>query len=167
MSSGDGGTTPAVLYVMGAGRSGSTVLGQALGQLEGIAQAGELASLWHRGLINNEPCGCGLPTRECPFWSEAARRTFDGTRWTPEDVAHWHAQVNRVRYLRRNLRSVPGRSGWEPLDRSAEVYSRLYPALAAIGGGVVLDSFKSPSFAAFVAGVPGVRSYFVPSPGAA
>jgi hypothetical protein len=59
------GERPQVIYVMGAGRSGSTVLGITLGNCEGVFFAGELDN-W---LVRS-----GLPQVESPerlrFWSE-------------------------------------------------------------------------------------------------
>src|SRR5947209_13698495 len=55
---------PKVLYVMGAGRSGSTILGIALGNCEGVFFAGELDKWLPRG---------GTPSLRDPerdrFWS--------------------------------------------------------------------------------------------------
>ena len=59
-----------VLYVAGSGRSGSTILGNILGGVEGFFSVGELRLIWERGLIRNWLCGCGVSFRECPVWSE-------------------------------------------------------------------------------------------------
>src|ERR1700732_3473702 len=59
-----------VLYIAGTGRSGSTVLANILGEVEGVFAAGEVRYLWQRGLKENRLCGCGLTVRECPVWSK-------------------------------------------------------------------------------------------------
>ena len=51
MSDGAGNPTT-VLYVAGAGRSGSTLLDNLLGQIPGFFSAGELRYVWERGLID-------------------------------------------------------------------------------------------------------------------
>jgi len=58
-----------VLYIGGAARSGSTVLGRILASQEGVVWAGELVWL-PRDLIEDRVCACGLRASKCPFWSE-------------------------------------------------------------------------------------------------
>src|SRR5918995_1530890 len=50
-----------VLYVAGLGRSGSTILANTLGQVEGFFSGGELNFIWKHALIENRLCGCGTP----------------------------------------------------------------------------------------------------------
>ena len=42
-----------VLYLLGKGRSGSTLLSMALGELDGFFAAGELRFFWRRGLVED------------------------------------------------------------------------------------------------------------------
>ena len=65
---GRSGDRPKLVFIAGAGRSGSTLLELLLGQFDGVFAAGELHSMWHRGLIENRRCGCGLPFRHCAVW---------------------------------------------------------------------------------------------------
>ena len=58
-----------VLLVAGSGRSGSTLLASALGQLPGAFCAGELRYLWQRGAVEDHRCGCGEPFSRCPVWT--------------------------------------------------------------------------------------------------
>src|SRR5580704_12095604 len=58
-----------VLYIAGTGRSGSTLLANILGEVDGVFAAGEVRYLWQRGLTERRLCGCGVPVRECPVWS--------------------------------------------------------------------------------------------------
>ncbi|MGH2812195.1 MAG: hypothetical protein ACRDI1_05730, partial [Actinomycetota bacterium] len=86
----DGGAPAArppvrVLYIGGAGRSGSTLLDLMLGQLPGFFAAGELKYVWDRGLLRNELCGCGSSFRECPFWTAVGTEAFGG--WDALDAA--------------------------------------------------------------------------------
>lgn len=63
---------PKVIYVMGAGRSGSTILGVALGSCDGVCYAGELDAWFSRS---------GVPNFENAerrsFWSAVAERMPD------------------------------------------------------------------------------------------
>ena len=62
-------TTPKVTYILGAGRSGSTVLERLLASAPGVVGIGEVATLWRRPL-SKLVCSCGAPAPECEFWSE-------------------------------------------------------------------------------------------------
>ena len=47
-----------VLFVGGFGRSGSTLLDNVLGQVDGFASCGEISYLWDRGLEQDRLCSC-------------------------------------------------------------------------------------------------------------
>jgi len=85
---------PRVLYVLGYGRSGSTVIGMALGQHPGMVNLGEISVLatFVPGptYIPPRACGCLLPLDQCPYWQGVARRlgsmtalAQDGTTLSP------------------------------------------------------------------------------------
>src|SRR2546423_2884961 len=67
-----------VAYIGGAGRSGSTILALALGQLPGFVAAGGVRNLSERGLQGNYLCGCGAHFPECTFWDQVGREAFGG-----------------------------------------------------------------------------------------
>ena len=58
---------PAVLFVAGPNRSGTTLLGQMLAQHPRVFAAGELAHLW-RSVDAGAHCQCGQPVGSCAFW---------------------------------------------------------------------------------------------------
>ena len=70
-----------VLYVAGLGRSGSTILANTLGQVEGFFSGGELNFIWKHALIENRLCGCGKPSGECEFWGPVFDGEFGGQRF--------------------------------------------------------------------------------------
>ncbi len=84
-----------VLYIAGVGRSGSTILGALLGQVEGFFFAGELGALFER--VAERLCGCGEMVEECRLWREvfdAGERRLDlreilaqRGRWSPRLLA--------------------------------------------------------------------------------
>jgi hypothetical protein len=69
---------PRVLYSLGYGRSGSTVLGMALGQHPGIVNLGEISVLPRfvpgPTYVAPRACGCLQPLDQCPYWKGVARR---------------------------------------------------------------------------------------------
>ena len=58
---------PTIIYILGAGNSGSTLLSMALGGHPQIASVGELANLdrWH---ASGRACSCGATLPQCEVW---------------------------------------------------------------------------------------------------
>lgn len=63
-----------VLYIMGEGRSGSTILDQLLDSLEITFGTGELWSLFSDDADKTGNCSCGVDVDSCDFWSEVKRQ---------------------------------------------------------------------------------------------
>ena len=145
-----------VLYIGGVGRSGSTLLGYLLGQLDGYVVAGELKFIWRKGVKENELCGCGAPFADCPFWRDVGQAAFGG--WNEIDVEE---------VLRLQTRVTSGRSisalltGVDPgpfFARYSELLRLLYGAILAVSGGrIVVDTSKTPVEALILSRVSGVQ----------
>ena len=65
-----------VLFIGGAGRSGSTLLDRLLGQTPGLVSVGEVTNIWKVGFTDDFPCGCGELFSGCPFWREVIAAAF-------------------------------------------------------------------------------------------
>ncbi|MEU8245260.1 sulfotransferase [Nonomuraea sp. NPDC048916] len=130
-----------VVFLGGLGRSGSTLLERLLGELPGVAPLGEVAHLWARGVLAGEPCGCGEPFPDCPFWRKVGERAFGG--WTGPLAERVLALRHRVDRTRRVLRI-----GHPDLAEYVETYRRVYDAAAEVADArVVIDSSKHASLA--------------------
>jgi hypothetical protein len=136
-----------VLVIGGWGRCGSTLLDMMLGQVDGFVSAGEVRELWLRGCVENRPCGCGEPFKQCAFWSQVGTEAFGG--WDRVDLE----TVMRVRYRLDRAWGLPrlalphrGGQGDSELDRYVVALERLFAAIAAVSGAkVVIDSSKLPT----------------------
>ena len=64
-----------VLYIAGSGRSGSTILDNILGQIEGFFPVGEFVYVWNR-LANDGICSCGSRFRACELWGPVLERVL-------------------------------------------------------------------------------------------
>lgn len=155
-----------VLSVVGAGRSGTTVLASILGEVDGFVGAGELRWLWERGVVAGRPCGCGAAPLECPVWAPVITQTLGGLGRpaTPEAVADVVAAQHEVAHWRhypRLLRAGAGDDrGWDALRLVREVTGATCAALAATTGArVLVDTSKRPADTAVLAGMPGVDLY--------
>jgi UDP-N-acetylglucosamine transferase subunit ALG13 len=147
---------PRVLYIGGWGRSGSTLLDRALGQLPGFVSLGEIRELWQRGVRENRPCGCGTPFRDCPFWTEVGIEAFGG--WDRLDLD----EALTLRYSVDRPWSAPillSGKGWVEFDARVERYldllRPLYGAIRSVSGAaVIVDSSKLPMHAMLLRRLP-------------
>ncbi|MGE0140237.1 MAG: sulfotransferase [Ilumatobacteraceae bacterium] len=140
----------AIVYLGAVGRSGTTLLERAAATSPSFVSLGEMVHLWERGVIGGEPCGCGLPLRECPFWSAVADRAFGG--WDAldgEEVRSWQRLVDRNRYIPMLLwPRLGGASFRDALASFTSLLDRLYAAIGDVAGPrtVLVDASKHPSY---------------------
>lgn len=139
---------PAVLYIGGFGRSGSTLLERVLGQVKGAVAVGELVHLIERGLIEDQDCGCRRPFHECPFWTDVGAKAFGG--WDRIEAVEWLAlkhRVDRNRYIPLMVAPILPRYRRD-LAQYAERLTQLYEAIAEVSGAeLIIDSSKHASTA--------------------
>ncbi len=144
-----------VLYIVGAGRSGSTVLDTVLGHHSDVIGVGELANLHCLGWLTGDVCACGQRSQECEFWS---RVRDEWQRLVPEATVEKYIRLQekfeRVRWLslRRWARFWIERF-WPSLDGRAYLRQTeaLFQAIAFVSGrATIVDSSKSPMRAAWL-----------------
>ena len=137
-----------VLYIAGCGRTGSTLLGNALGQIGGFLHVGELREIWHNLVPGRPPCGCKTPVFACDMWKHVLDEAYGGVRQAPISQmlpflmsnttvpAFWSAAFPwRARTLQRRLA--------EPLGALA----RLYRAIQKVSNcQIIVDSSKRPMY---------------------
>ncbi|GAB3245008.1 sulfotransferase domain-containing protein [Kineosporia babensis] len=142
-----------VAFVGGVGRSGSTLIELALGQLPDACPLGEVRHLWQRGVAENQLCGCGEPFAACSFWKSVGEQAFGG--WDQVDLAEVQqlkSAVDRSRHVPRLLLRPSS-----AVARYTELYRRIYTAAGEVSGrALVIDSSKHISFAACLAVDPEV-----------
>jgi hypothetical protein len=122
-------------------RSGTTLLCQLLGNVDGCLALGELRHCWGV-LAANTPCACGRPVRECPVWSAAVREAV-GPGADPAFYEHSYALANTV--LRPGLALEAARRHASPrVAEYRDLMVRLMRALAGVtGASYVVDASKS------------------------
>ncbi|MDN5857966.1 MAG: sulfotransferase [Pseudonocardia sp.] len=152
-----------VLYIAGSGRSGSTILDRILSQYDGFFGAGELCNYFSRGLVAKRRCGCGQPIPEqCPTWAAITKEAFgDPLTIDPQRLAATSLHGVRARSIGKVL--AARRAGL--LSTTPEHHRAVTALYRAIwrntGARVIVDSSKTPLYAATVAAVPGVRLHVV------
>jgi hypothetical protein len=134
-----------VVYIVGWGRSGSTLVTAILGELKGAFAAGELRLLWSHGVRRRRLCGCGLPIPECPIWSQVLEKIHDAPA-TAEEMERIQARRLRSRHFIPELFKMARNRG--PDDELARYATTYAMALAAVhdvtGAEIVIDSSKNP-----------------------
>ncbi|QIN77682.1 hypothetical protein GBA65_03210 [Rubrobacter marinus] len=150
-----------VLYVLGDGRSGSTVLDIVLGNHPGVESVGEVRKVPTRGWEAGNPCSCGRPMGECPFWSEVheewVRRVgSDDLKGFRKLQGIYESRGGILRLLAERARPS------ERFRRYARLNGALFGAIRAVSGkSVVVDSSKVPARALALSSVPGVELHLV------
>lgn len=131
-----------LIYIVGSGRSGSTVIERVLNTASGITGVGEVHALWRLPLASLT-CSCGAPVTQCDFW-QAALGEADFEPKTLERLAELEASVVRTPYLAR-LRFDPVRIRADPrLAEFIHLNGHLFDGLQrAAGSPVILDSSKA------------------------
>jgi hypothetical protein len=150
-----------VLYVVGLGRSGSTILSNSLGQIPGFFSGGELNFIWRHNVLENRLCGCGRPFRECPVWTRVMDQAFGGMDGVdPHAMMRLQNLGTRTRHIPMMLTRGGRRSLAQRLEKLLIAYGRLYEAIGAITGSrVIVDSSKEPAHGFAMSMVPGVDFY--------
>ncbi len=147
-----------VLYIIGTGRSGSTLLANILGSTEGLFSAGELRFVWDRGFLEDRRCGCSERFHECALWRAVVDRSFGATMPDAERMVREVGQVTRIRQLPLLL---SGRMDEATLRGAAGYYldsvERLYHGLAAETGKMIVDSSKLPTYCHLLHQIPSLR----------
>jgi hypothetical protein len=148
-----------VLFVAGAGRSGSTILDNILGQVPEVASVGELRFVWERGILEERLCGCGRPFRACPEWSAVLATAFPGADL--EALATRMVELQQAGIRARRLPKLLRARSRERLRRHMAEYlgnlEALYTATRDhFGCHVLVDSSKLPSYGSLLEMVPAI-----------
>lgn len=148
-----------ILYIAGCSRTGSTIVGNLLGQAPGFVHVGELREVWDLGTDPRQLCGCASPFHECSFWNavfgtfggfdETLARRFLPLLRTPPPV--------RTRDLLLRSPDAVGRGVKARFADALDGLNQLYDAIGATADAdVIVDGSKYPSYAFLLGLLPGV-----------
>lgn len=152
-----------ILYVAGAGRSGSTILGAMLGAVPGFIHVGELGRIWEEGFIRNFRCGCGVAFDECCFWTAVLDQAL-GHRDAvdPQQIVSATRRWARARYSPALLTARGRRATRAGLAAYTAAMESIYGAIARVTQShVIVDSSKAPFLAWLAAAYPTVDLFTV------
>ena len=146
-----------ILFIAGAMRSGSTLLGMLLGRLPGFFNAGEIKWFWPDALHRRARCECGVSVQDCPFWSEVIMR-LEQEGVDISRIAQLHPKLTRTKdipfiWLRQQ-------GAWQSAiwDEFVSAHDALYRITSELAGGrVVIDASKMPPHLMLLKSLEAVR----------
>lgn len=147
-----------VLYLAGFGRSGSSIMGNILGQTKGFFHGGELRNVWDDGFALNRICGCGETFSRCPFWSKVAHRITVDAGLDPLRVLSERDRLGRTRQLPFWL--TPGlrrRFEGEAKDLVRWIEMTYRAIRSESGADVLVDSTMSPVYGHLLTQAPNLE----------
>ncbi len=131
----DGRLSVAVVYVAGAMRSGTTILGQLIASSDDTILVGEVRPLLAEP-ERHEECDCGRQRSACPFWTQV----YEGI-----DVAELAKATGRAYSLRTIPRAAAALMFRRPLPPDVlRTVAFLRAIRRAAGERVVIDTSKTP-----------------------
>lgn len=139
---------PDILYVMGTGRSGTTILEVLLTNVDGISGTGELKHIFRDGYLRGLPCACGKLGYECELWSGV----LGSARWSREDCVRYGAAIEALEghrnFPRVYLGAIDRRKASLHVQATTEI---LRSVRRFTGSRVIVDSSKYPARALLLA----------------
>ena len=141
-----------VIYILGAGRSGSTLLSMLLGNQPGLFNAGEIRYLLYENMRARDlPCSCGLRVEDCPFWGDVASN-LQGSL------------INTVTETLRSRNAIRlfTKTGKNTIRTLSNELQEVYDVIASKAGThVIIDTSKHPLYAYCLKHAPGIELYIV------
>lgn len=151
-----------VLYIAGPSRSGSTILSNILGEIDGFFNAGELIDIWDRGI--NGKCGCGNAMNGCNIWKKVMNASFNNAETI--DLNEMIRQRDRYAHSYRltGLSLIPGSKHrlLKDTDRYRKCLNKLYGSIqSVVGSKIIIDSSKNTGYAFLLNSLPTIDLFVV------
>jgi hypothetical protein len=142
---------PLIVFIVGEGRSGTTLLGRILGAAPGVFHVGEAARYFTRSEMRerNLPCACGDSVNECEFWSKTIQNVGD------------EINMNTSKYIRvRLFNKVAGQlehNDGEIINVKNQLEKMYHDIFKRSGASIIVDTSKHPVLALVVSKILGFR----------
>jgi hypothetical protein len=151
-----------VLYIIGCGRSGSTVMSAILGEHSDIFCAGEVSQLVCDAWKDNFYCSCGVRGNQCEFWSEVYKIWLEMTQCQ---------DLNDYLYLQRKFENFKSILSWWRISQNNQSpefqkYKRwtknIYEAIHKVSGkSIIIDASKNPARALALTNIAQIDLSFI------
>jgi hypothetical protein len=142
-----------LIYLVGSGRSGTTLLSRLLELEPGYRAVGEVRDLADTSKWPM-PCGCGQSHETCPYWQPILQRLSP-----PQRRHDWTSAIYAGRRDQLNAFALPRNPG-STLERVLPDISAIYHCMAS-DGRVLVDESKTPWFGYLLATQPWADVQFI------
>ena len=149
-----------VLYIAGAGRSGTTLLDQYLGSCHGFNSVGEIKYLIPAGFGRDQRCSCKDKLKSCVVWGGVYKDVCENI-----PVEHFNSLffevLSRKKIFQQIFPFLRGRRYKLALSRLSEMIYLQYKFVSdTVEEGVtIVDSSKDPGYLKVLTEVPGLEVY--------
>ncbi|MBT8125681.1 MAG: sulfotransferase [Gammaproteobacteria bacterium] len=151
-----------LIYLMGMGRSGGTIMGRIVGQGESAFYVGELRYLWQRGVVDDSQCGCGASFSRCEIWSKVVRSCRATMGESLEKAIPIFESLNRTRAFPRIFFAKMFNIKNDKIDKYLDFESTLYQNLVGFTNKTTLvESSRYPGRAILLSMLENVEVYVV------
>lgn len=146
-----------VIYIIGNGRSGSTILDMLLNSSDDIVGVGQLSSASDD---HAQPCSCGNSLEECPLWSKVIalyeEKTQDYGMARIKELEAWFDKNGNL------FRVMTGNVNRENYDEYLRLTKAKYEAVREVTGKeVIVDSSKMVIRGVSLKRIPGLDVRFL------
>lgn len=152
-----------VVNISGSGRSGSTLLGNVLGQSDGFFFGGELRSIWKLLLTEESLCACGVPLRECSIWRGIFNKAFGGIEMVnAEMIAQTIQNTTRSKHMLHRLFKYKENNFNLLVSSYLKEIKKLFFSIQSFSNcKVIVDSSKSPLYGYILSLIEGLDVYII------
>lgn len=152
-----------VLYIAGWGRSGTTLLDNIFGQLNGFFSVGEIRFIWERNFLEDRSCGCGQLFSSCTTWQNIVQDAFgDAANLDAESLGRIAHTFTSTRSIPRFIKTHGTLRGGRDFDSYLSVLTRLYASIAkCTNSRVIVDSSKFPVYGGILRLIPNLDVYII------
>jgi Sulfotransferase family len=151
-----------VLFIVGPTRTGSTIISNILGQIDGFFHAGEVIEAWDRGKIWK--CSCGQFPMECPVWSKIFKSLDAAVNNKDQsEIIRMRNKMSRSHKVIVN-HYLPKRKTDRQAAETRYLYglAKLYSIIQAeTGANVIIDSSKNVGYGDTLKNVENIDLYLV------
>lgn len=149
-----------IIYVVGEGRSGSTVLDMVLGNSPRVSGVGELWAFLEDSEVAAGPCSCGSNVNDCSFWTEVKREFLRRAELSNlERPRSLRLKYDGLPHVAQHLLRLNCRSDFVEY---CSYMRTLYGAISDVSkNSIIVDSTKQIGRALSLLDCPGLDVYFV------
>ncbi len=129
-----------IVFIIGSGRSGTTLLDRILGQYPKAFSVGELNFIWRNSFIENQLCGCGKNFKECEVWNSIIKFATECIEFDVEKLDNLQNKYANT------LKFIIGRRFFkkEEIQYLVDAYECIYEGIKKYGNyEIIIDSSKN------------------------